>query len=159
MKKKIQTAILRGAILAAFATPMMADDRQLGVGASFNNDTTQIRGIIGLEDDLRLEPYLGFNYRNPDKGSSTTNYTIGTSLEYAKQLYAKINGYAGGFAGIDHIDIGVDDKTNFVFGPVAGVEYAFDPHFTLGGEIRLNVAVGDDTALSTDSSILLRYYF
>ena len=159
MRKKIQTAVLTGAIMAVLTTPSMAEETQYGIGASFNSDTTQIRGIVGLEDDLRLEPYFGFNYRNPDKGSSTTNYAIGTSLEYVKQLHGSINGYAGGFVGIDHIDTGVDDKTNFVFGPVAGVEYAFDPHFTLGGEVRLNVAVGDDTVLGTDSSILLRYYF
>ena len=159
MKKKIQTVVLSGALLAALGSPVVADDTQVGVGASFNGDTTELRGIVGLNDNLRLEPYFGFEYENPDKGSSTTNYTIGTSLEYAKQLHASISGYAGGFVGIDHIDTGVDDKTNFVFGPVAGVEYAFDPHFTLGGEVRLNVAVGDDTILSTDSSILLRYYF
>ncbi len=158
MKKKIQILVLSGALLAALGSPLAADDTQIGVGASFNGDTTELRGIVGLDDNLRLEPYLGFDYNNPDKESSTTNYTVGTSLEYAKQLHTSINGYAGGFVGIDHIDTG-NSKTNFVFGPVAGVEYAFDPHFTLGGEVRLNVGVGDDTILSTDSSILLRYYF
>ena len=158
MRKKIQTAVLAGALFAAVGSPVMADDTEVGVGASFNGDTTELRGIVGLDDNLRLEPYLGFAYKNPDKGNSTTNYTLGTSLEYEKQLHTSISGYAGGFVGIDHIDTG-NSKTNFVFGPVAGVEYAFDPHFTLGGEVRLNVGVGDDTILSTDSSILLRYYF
>ena len=158
MKKKIQTALFTGAVLAALATPTMADDTQVGVGASFNGDTTEIRGSVTLDEHLRLEPYFGLNYQNPDQGSSTTDYTIGTTLEYTKDLHDKINGYVGGFAGIDHIDRG-SGSTNFVFGPLAGVEYAFHSHFTLGGEIRLNVGVGDDTTLRTDSTILLRYYF
>ena len=158
MRKKIQTAVLTGALFAAISSPVAADDTQVGVGASFNGDTTALRGSVTLDEHIRLEPYFGFSYLNPDQGSSTTNYTIGTTMEYTKELHDKINGYAGGFVSIDHIDRG-NSATNFVFGPVAGVEYALDPHFTVGGEVRFDIGVGDDTTLQTDSSILLRYYF
>ena len=159
MKKKIYTAIATGALLASLSTPIMAEDGQFGAGVSFNDNKTELKGIINLDDGLRLEPYFGFAYNDPDGGSSTTNYSIGTSLEFTKELHANINGYAGGFLGIDHGDTGIVSTTDFIFGPVAGVEYKLDPHFSVGGEVRLQIGVGDDTILSTDSSILLRYYF
>ena len=158
MRKKIQTAVLTGALLAAFATPIMADETIYGVGASFNGDATLLRGTIDIEDDIRFEPFLGFSRVDPDRGNTATHYTIGTAIEYTKELHTNINGYVGGFAAIDRIDVG-NSSTNFLFGPVAGVEYALDAHFTVGGEVRFDIGVGDDTILSTDSSILLRYYF
>ena len=160
MRKKLQTALLTGAILTAFTTPVTADEEaKFGAAVSFNDNKTEIRGIIELEDDLRLEPYFGFTYIDPDNTPSTTNYSLGTSLEFTKTLHANLNGYAGGFIGIDHQDTGTVSTTDFLLGPVAGVEYALDPHFTVGGEVRLTIGVGDNTILGTDSTILLRYYF
>ena len=147
-----------GALLATLGTQAMAEDTQVGVAASFNQNSSEIRGIVGLNDDLRLEPFIAFAYISPDEGDSFINYTIGSTLEYTKELHTNINGYAGGFAAISHLDAG-DGNTNFFFGPLAGVEYEFTPNFTLGGEVRFEIGVGDYTTLSTNSSILLRYYF
>ncbi len=158
MRKNFKKAVVASALLATLSTQASATDSQVGVAASFNQNTSEIRGIVGLNDNLRLEPFIAFAYISPDEGDSFTNYTVGSTLEYTKELHTNIDGYIGGFGAITHFDAG-DGNTNFFFGPLAGVEYEFTPNFTLGGEIRFEIGVGDLTTLSTNSSILLRYYF
>ena len=161
MNKFVLKTLSTVALVGALSTSAVADEPQfgLGVGVAGQNSTT-IRGTVTLDDQLRLEPYFGFSYLNPDTGSSKTDITLGSALHVMAPINNKISAYYGGFAGIKNYDYGNGDSGTILnLGPVAGVEYAFDQKFTLGAEVRFDVGFGDYTAVSTDSSVLLRYYF
>jgi hypothetical protein len=161
MNKKILKVVAASALVATFAaTTVMADEQQFGMGVGVaGTDSTTIRGTVSLDDGLRLEPFFGFTYQNPDKGDAATNVNVGTALHMTKMINSKINAYYGGFVGIARQDDGDNIDTIFNLGPVAGVEYAFDKQFTLGAEVRFDLGLGDNTVIGTDSSVLLRYYF
>lgn len=163
MLKTLSAAALAGAL----STAAVADEPQFGVGVGIaGQDSALIKGTITLEDNLRLEPFLGFTYQDGDN-TSVTNFQIGTALEVMKPISSKITGYYGGYVGI--LTSSADytygntttsvSNTNFNLGPVAGVEYAFDKQFTLGAEVRFDLGFGDVTTFGTNSSVLLRYYF
>jgi hypothetical protein len=154
---KITSAIALATVLTTSA--VASEIPQLGVGVGVTGNTTTLRGTIDLDNSLRLEPYFGFSYVNPDKGNSKTNLEIGTALHVKQVITNKINSYYGGFVGVGSHDDGFGTTTTFNLGPVAGVEYALDKQFTLGGEVRVNFGLGDDTVIGTDSAVLLRYYF
>ena len=132
---------------------------QTSVGAGLSQDYSIIRATIGLSDELRLEPYLGFSYSKPDGGVKTTSFDIGVAIEVVKSINNSLNGYFGGFVGLNNYDTGGISNNTFLLGPVGGVEYFFNSQFSLGGEIRLEVGFGDTTRFNTDSIVLLRYYF
>jgi len=170
MNKFISKTVSAVAVTAALTTSLMAQEPQFGVGigvTSLNNNAisvlgigaTTIRGTVTLGDGLRLEPYLGFGYTDPDGSESVTDINLGSALHMVKPVSAKVNAYYGGYVGLDSIDVGSTSYTTFNLGPVAGVEYAFDPQFTLGAEVSVNVGFGDVTSVATNSAVLLRYYF
>jgi len=160
MNKKILKIVTASALVATMATSAMADDTQFGVGVGISGqNSTTIRGTISLDNDLRLEPYFGFSYIDPDNAQSETNLELGSALHVMTPINNKINAYYGGFAGIQNYDNGVTSGTTFNFGPVAGVEYAFDKQFTLGAEVGAGIGFGDATTFKTTSSVLVRYYF
>ena len=168
MNTKILKAVAASALVATMATtPAMAEDTQFGVGVAVaGQNSTTIRGTVSLENNLRLEPYVGVSYTD-NSGTSSTNFALGAALHVMKPVNSKINAYFGGFAGIDtsSSDYTVGNTTvststtDFNFGPVAGVEYAFDRQFTLGAEVRAYLGFGDVTRVGTDSAVLVRYYF
>ena len=156
MLKVVATSAL---LVVMATTTAMAKDTQLGVGVAVaGKNSATIRGTVSLENNLRLEPYVGVTYAD-NSGTSSTDFTLGAALHVMKPVSSKINGYFGGFAGIDSNDNGVTTTSNFNFGPVAGVEYAFDRQFTLGAEVRAYLGFGDVTRVGTDSAVLVRYYF
>jgi len=161
MNKFVLKTFSTVALVGALSTAAVADEPQFGVGVGVaGQNSTTLRGTVTLDDDLRLEPYFGFSYLNPDTGSSKTDITLGSALHVMEPINSKMSAYYGAFAGLLNYDYGNNNSgTVFNLGPVAGVEYAFDPHFTLGAEVRLTAGFGDYTAISTDSSVLLRYYF
>jgi len=170
MNKFMSKTVSAIAVTAALSTSLMAQEPQFGVGVgvtSLNNNATSqfgigsttIRGTVSLEDGLRLEPYLGFGYVDPDGSDSVTDISLGTALHMVKPVSAKINAYYGGYVGLDSIDSGSTSYTTFNLGPVAGVEYAFDSQFTLGAEVSVNIGFGDITSMATNSAVILRYYF
>ena len=144
----------------ALSTPSMvaAQDFGIGVGITGNNASV-IRGDIGLDNNMRLEPYLGFGYKNPDVGSSTSTFTLGTAFHLQKSISEKVNLYYGAFIDYSSTDYGVTSVSSFNLGPVAGAEYAFDKHFSLGAEVAVGLGFGDATVFGTTSTALIRYYF
>ena len=160
MLKTVATVALVGAL----STAAVADEPQfgLGVGVAGQHSAT-LRGTISLEDNMRVEPYFGFSYqdKNPSNGNSETTLDVGSALHMMQPISSVLTAYYGGFAGIHNYDYGSGavSGTIFNFGPVAGVEYALDKQFTLGAEMRFNLGFGDETAIGTESSVLLRYYF
>jgi len=156
MLKTVGVALFTGIL----TTVAVADEPQfgLGVGVAGQNYTT-LRGTISLKNNMRLEPYFGFSYQDPNGASSQTTLDIGSALHIMKPINSVINMYYGGFAGIQNYNYGENSETILNFGPVAGVEYAFDKQFTLGAEMRFHFGFGDATELRTESSVLLRYYF
>ncbi len=145
-------SVLAGALFAE-------DDTRIGAGVSVSNDTSLIRMTLDVQKDLRLEPYFGFTYTNPDVGPSTTDMRVGVALEGLAKINGSLSGYYGGFVDLQNNDNGITTTTDFNLGPVGGVEYAFDKRFTVGAELRLNFGFGDNTTVGTQSSVLVRYYF
>ncbi len=149
-----------GAALLAtlFLSSSVNASDQIGIGAGVSSDQAIIRADVDIDNNMRIEPYFGYIYSNPDNYSSTTSIEAGIALHIKKGISGKLKGYYGGFAGIDYYD-SISSTTNFIVGPVGGVEYFFDPQFSFGGEIRLKFGFGDDTTLQTNSIALIRYYF
>jgi len=160
MNKFMLKTLLAAALAGALSTAAVADEPQLGLGVSVaGNNSAMIRGTVDLQSNLRLEPYLAFSYDDPSGSKSSTDLEVGSALHIMQPIKSALNGYYGGFVGIDTYDNGSNSGTIVNLGPVAGVEYAFDPQFTLGAEVRFNLGFGDKTVVNTDSSVLLRYYF
>ncbi|WP_297484982.1 hypothetical protein [Sulfurimonas sp.] len=164
MNKIILKTVTTVVLVGTLSTAAVADEPQfgLGVGVAGQNSAT-LRGTISLEDNMRVEPYFGFSYqdKNPSNGNSETTLDVGSALHMMQPINSVLTAYYGGFAGIHNYDYGTGNNsgTIFNFGPVAGVEYALDKQFTLGAEMRFNLGFGDETAIGTESSVLLRYYF
>jgi hypothetical protein len=154
--------IIKKSLLALTATTLVSTSaiaKDIGVGVGVTSNTTVIRADIELQDNLRLEPFLGFSYADNDNGS-TSNLELGTALHITDNISPSINTYYGGYAGITFYDTpNASSSTSFTLGPVAGVEYAFEPKFTLGAEVSVGLALGDTTAITTNSAVILRYYF
>jgi len=159
MKSTLTKTVAALAVASALSTSAVAADNQFGVGVSVAGDAAQLRGTINLDNTMRLEPFFGYTYENPDGGNSRTNLSIGTAFHFMKPVSSKINLYYGAFAGLDNTDVGNGSSNVFALGPVAGVEYAFDKQFTLGAEAKVNIGFGDTTVFGTDSAVILRYYF
>lgn len=167
MSKILAVALLSTGV----ATSAMAEN-QFGLGASMTgNNSGTIRGIIGLNSDMRLEPYLRLSYLDQDISSNvsteTTSIGLGTAFHMLHPVSANIKMYYGGYLGLSYDKVKTDtntgttsnSNTNLNLGPVAGVEYALDPKFTLGAEVSVDLVAGDSVGLSTNSEVLLRYYF
>ena len=155
MKKTFsKTAVALSAALM-ISSVAVADDSKYGVGISLDTQrTATIRGTINVDDDMRFEPFVAFGYSDKNFGGSSTDFSIGTGFHWMKPINSNITAYYGGY-------VGYFDYTTSVFalGPVAGVEYAFDPQFTLGAEVSFDFAFGDNNIFGTNSEVLLRYYF
>ena len=146
--------------LLLLSSVAVAQEQKLGLGVSVAGDNAAtIRGTINLDETMRLEPFLGYQYRKIDgANNSETAFTIGTSFHMLQPVSSTVSAYYGGFVAFQNEDNGVSRNT-FNLGPVAGVEYAFDPQFTLGAEVRFNLGFGDVSTFGTDSAVVLRYYF
>jgi len=160
MNKIVSKTLLATMAAVTFTTSATAAQPQLGLGVSVaGNNSAMIRGTVDLQNNLRLEPYLGLTYDDPSGAKSTTELEVGSALHMMQPINSSLKGYYGGFVGIDTYDKTGNSGTIVNLGPVAGVEYALDPQFTLGAEVRFNLGFGDQTVVNTDSSVLLRYYF
>ena len=171
MNKFILKTLSVAAVAAMLSTSAMADDQKYGVGVGVAGQSTLLRGIVNLDNDLRLEPFFAFGYQDADT-TSNSNFQLGTSVEVVKSVSTNISAYYGGYVGLatTSVDITLPNglggtttrntsSTNFNLGPVAGVEYAFDKQFTLGAEVQFDLGFGDVTTFGTNSSVLLRCYF
>ena len=164
MNKFVLKIVTTVALVGALSTTAFADEPEFGLGVGINGqNSATLRGIISLENNMRVEPYFGFSYQdpNPSNGNSQTILNVGSALEMTKPINNVLKAYYGGFAGIQSYDYGSGNNsgTIFNFGPVAGVEYALNKQFTLGAEMKFNFGFGNATVLGTDSSVLVRYYF
>ena len=172
MNKFMLRTLSVAAVAAMLSSSAMADDQKYGVGVGVaGQNSTLLRGVVNLDNDLRLEPFFAFGYQDADT-TSNSNFQVGTSVEVVKPVSTNISTYYGGYVGLTtaSVDITVPNgfggttttsasSTSFNLGPVAGVEYAFDKQFTLGAEVKFDLGFGDVTTFGTSSSVLLRYYF
>ena len=153
MNKTISKTLVAVSAALMISSVAVADEQKFGVGVSVNQNTTTIRGTVNLDKTMRLEPFLGFTYDNANNNSNTT-LEIGTAFHLLQSINSNMNAYYGGYVGyIDRVNSGL------ALGPVAGVEYALDPQFTLGAEVRVDFGFGDVTNIGTNSEVILRYYF
>ena len=169
MKNKLinNTGLAIAAMLLTTSLSASDEANKFGLGIQLDTDTSYvIRGTIDLEDDMRIEPYFGFLYSDDDFVSST-DFQIGAALHWTKSISDKVNMYYGAYAGYLNADAkfgtsltaGAADISVFHLGPVAGVEYYLADQVSLGAEVRAYVGFGDATIFSTDSNVVLRYYF
>jgi len=142
-------------LISSLSTVASATDFGMAADISGNN-SSQIRGIVKLNETMRLEPYLGLTYTSPNYGSSSTNLQLGTAFHLLQPLSDTTKLYYGAY-----VDFGIDapQYNDFNFGPVAGVEYMFAKEFSVSGEVTLNFGFGSGTKISTNTSAVLRYYF
>ncbi len=155
MKNNFVKAITTLGLVSSLSTVASATDFGMAAGISGNN-SSQIRAIVTLDETMRLEPYLGFTYRSPDNGISSTNLQLGTAFHLMQPLSDNTKLYYGGY-----LDFATDapQYNDFNFGPVAGVEYMFAKEFSVAGEVSFNFGFGSGTKISTNTSTVLRYYF
>ena len=153
MKKNIIKAVSALGLVSALSTSAVAADFGMAAGISGTNNS-EIRGIVKLDDSMRLEPYVGFEYLSPSVGASRTNFTLGTAFHMLQPLSAKTDLYYGAY-----IDFSTDALSDVDLGPVAGVEYKFAKEFSVAGEVALNFGFGGATQIGTTTSAVLRYYF
>lgn len=144
----------------ALSTPSIVAAQDFGVGVGITgNNTSVVRVDIGLDSNMRLEPYVGFSSNNPDVGPSTSTFTLGTAFHLQKNVSQNVNLYYGAYVDYNSVDVGIGSTSTFNLGPVAGAEYAFDKHFSLGAEVAVNLGFGDGSVFGTTSTALIRYYF
>jgi opacity protein-like surface antigen len=136
---------------------------------------------INATNYLRIEPEIGFNfYNDKDNDLKDRSFHGGIGVFYMFQP-GKVNIYTGARLELARIndeykDWQTDEKrtdksTRTTFAPAIGAEYFFGKHFSLGGEIALKYSTlntkYDDpndedrkrTYFSTDTGVLLRFYF
>ena len=152
MKKNIIKAVTALGLVSSLSTSAVAADFGMAVGIS-GTDSNEIRGIIKLDDTMRLEPYTGLTYVSYN-GVSNTNLTLGTAFHMLQPLSTNTELYYGAY-----IDFSTDAISDVDLGPVAGVEYKFAKEFSVAGEVALNFGFGGATQIGTKTSAVLRYYF
>ena len=155
MKNNFVKAIATLGLISTLSTVASAADFGMAADISGNN-SSQIRGIVKLDETMRLEPYFGFTYKSPDNGTSHTNLQLGTAFHLLQPLSNSTKLYYGAY-----LDFTTDalQYNDFNIGPVAGVEYMFAKEFSVAGEVALNFGFGSGTKISTNTSAVLRYYF
>lgn len=130
---------------------------------------------------IRIEPEVGFNLlNNKEEELKDLSVHVGTGV-YGMFQKGRTNFYGGlkfEYANIsnEYIDWNTNDKmtekvNRITVGPTIGAEYFFGRHFSFGGEIGLKYMsltskdsqYGDSEVnqsyLTTDSGLLLRFYF
>lgn len=160
MYKTVIKGLSTLALTSLLASSALAQESQFGVGVGVASDNAALlRGTINLDNNMRLEPFFGYTYKNPDNQPSISYLELGTALHLLQPISSKINAYYGGYVGYENDEINGNGNSLFKLGPVAGVEYAFDKQFTLGAEVGLGLGFGDEIIVTTDSAVILRYYF
>jgi hypothetical protein len=160
MKQKIKNLMISVVSIATLVgTTAIADDDRVGFGVSVaGDDTTKIRADFQIDDDFRLEPYVGFNYTIPDEGDDTYHMMVGTGAHFLKEVSNNTMAYYGGYAELIQNNDGTNTDTQFGLGPVVGVEYSFAKDFSIGAEASFKITFGDSAQLETASAVLFRYY-
>ncbi len=155
MKNNFVKILVALGLISSLSTVANATDFGMAADISGNNNS-QIRGIVKINETMRLEPYLGLTYTSPNYASSSTNLQLGTAFQLLQPLSNTTKLYYGAF-----VDFAIDapQYNDFNFGPVAGVEYMFAKEFSVAGEVALNFGFGGGTKISTNTSAVLRYYF
>ena len=137
---------------------------------------------ITPNNKFRIEPEVGLNFFN-DKESELKNKSIHFGVgTFGMFQRGKVNLYTGlrfeyANISVEYFDWNTGDKSTerinrISLGPAIGAEYFFGKHFSFGGEISLkymnlkskdgrnnNGADRDEVYFTTDSGLLLRFYF
>ena len=186
------------AILSVFATAMLAAPgaadaadalRKFGFGVGVSAATTTIEVPINLTPTFRVSPVVSIlnssTTSKPDGGeestSSTSAYGIGVGAYSLMRTEGPYLMYVGGRVGalLNSQTSGSGDSEVTVSGTdigiagVLGSEYYFNPRFSLGAEIALDILLGGDreadknddkneetsTTIKTGGSVNARFYF
>ena len=170
MKNKLLKVAISACMMGICSTVLTAQD--YGLGLEIEDNAPLIRGIINIENDMRIEPYLAFgttsssgvaNSNSVSFNGNTASGTLiqaGSALHWLQHINKNVQTYYGGHFGLIYSDFGNSSDIGVQVGAVAGAEYFLGQHFSLGGEIELAAVMLDaSTAISTNSGAILRYYF
>ena len=136
---------------------------------------------INATNYLRIEPEVGFNFYN-DKDNDLKDQSLHTGIGVFYMFQpGKINIYTGVRFELAQIkeeyqswqtdEKYTDKSVRTTFAPAIGAEYFFGKHFSIGGEVALKYSNlktkygnpdNEDrkrTYFSTDTGVLLRFYF
>ncbi len=193
MNKTISVfAVVAAVLLAAPTADAAAELRKFGFGASVDtigNLTGNIEIPINLTPTFRVSPIISLHNdkttTKPDVGNESSNATSTIGLGVGAYSLMRTEGpylmYVGGRVGAllasRTVDAGSGEVVTsgmdiFVAG-VLGSEYFFNPRFSLGGEISINVLLGGDREadkgddkteettlnMAAASSVNVRFYF
>ena len=107
----------------------------------------------GDGDVKRSQIGIGFGYLQPKYTSDNFTSYIGGRLLYS-MMSTKYSGDSGG----DY------DDSQISIAPVYGAEYNFSNHFSVGGELRLNITLpsaedeSDTRTIHTSTALFFRFY-
>lgn len=165
MKKQLSALFLAG---AAATLTLNASAADVGIGVALSttrlsdlaaNSTSAIYVPIELNDQMRLEPFIG-RFDIDEGGPKTSRTDIGAGFFGKMKRSPNVQMYYGGRLAIVMGEIGGVDNNGMRIEPAAGLEYSFDKKFSVAGEVAVFVEDLDvvDTS-GTKTQIMLRYYF
>ena len=146
----IKKLLVSTVALATLSTAAVAEN-DFGLAFGVGNASSVIKADIVIDKGMRIEPFFSFGYTK----IPGSNISIGTAFHITDELSKKMDVYYGGYVGLTY----VSSNTNFILGPVAGLEYHFDKQFSLGGEVDFDLGFGNTTSFGTRTQLIARYYF
>ncbi len=137
----------------------------LGLQASTRMSPLDIEeGLVGLKMDMgdfSITPRMGFGLADMDHGDDLFLFTIGAGFDYYLSD-EQLRPYVGGDLFIDYVDEDGSDIA-VTLNPHLGAEYRFSEKFSIGGNIGLQLGVGEflgsDVRFGTTSMLHMTYYF
>lgn len=179
MVRKIALLLLLGSLVAGNAPAA-----QFGIGLTANQTDQTLYVPIKITDSLRTELSFGIasaEQKTDESKEQIDQYEAGIGLFFSHEVYEKTQLYYG--CRLTYLsaereyetDGGREynySRTGYRIAPTLGFEYFFTPHLSLGGEAefyyesldgeedddRDSIDV-DETVFSTDSRLVLRFYF
>ena len=165
MKKAIEVMSFLVLFMVCVAVPnVFAYD--MGMQSSLRMSPVSIeQGLIGLKMDMAsfsITPRLGFGLADPEgDGDTLFIMTIGSGFDYYFSD-DKLKPYVGGDVFLDFVDA-EDSDLSVTINPHLGAEYWLSDKFSVGGNIGLQLGVGDflgsEVRFGTTSMIHVTYYF
>ena len=143
------------------------DHGRFGLAASIQSNQLDISIPLWLSERFVISPVVSAAYIAD--GLSYSDFGVGALFRYNMRTGRAVP-YIGARAGVVILipDEG-DSMLDIVLGPAFGGEYFFSPHFSIGVEGQVNVAISNDassrfgnpggTSINTATAVFATFYF